>query len=119
MSAAARRLILILVLLVFSAAQIYNTFFMDGGIVGKYGFIEAFPAFFTMSLQDPLLAAGLVDFMTVIAILVVWLLAELPASDRWKPKTWIWLVSYIVFPGLGLLLYFMWLHPRHRFMTGA
>lgn len=119
MSTAARRTSLLLVLVLFSAAQIYNTFFMDGGIVGKYGFLEAFPAFFVMSLQDPLLAAGLVDFMTVIGILVVWLLADLPAERRWSAKTWLWLVSYIVFPGLGLLLYFLWLHPRHRFMTGT
>ena len=118
MSPAARRLSLLLVFFVFAIAQIYNTFFLDGGIVGKYGFFNAFPAFFTMSLADPLLAAGLVDFMTVIAILVVWLLAELPAATRWHAKTWLWLVSYIVFPGLGLLLYFLWLNREHRFMKG-
>ena len=107
-----------LVLAVFLAVQGYNTFVMDGGIVGKYGFIEAFPAFFAMSLQDPLLAAGLVDFMTVIGILVVWLIVELPKDGRWRPQTFVWLLAYIVFPGLGLLLYFLWLNPQHRFMTG-
>ena len=118
LSSRARRAILMLVLALFSAAQIYNTFIMDGGIVGKYGFFEAFPAFFAISLADPLLAAGLVDFMTVSGILLVWLFEELPAADRWRPKTLIWLLSFIVFPGLGLLLYFLWLHPRHRFVAG-
>ena len=119
MQPAHRRLALLVVLVIFSALQVYNTFFLDGGIVGKYGFLEAFPIFFTMSMADPLLAAGLVDFMTVVAILVVWLIADLPKSGRWGAKTWIWLVAFTVFPGLGLLLYFLWLHPGHRFMTGT
>jgi hypothetical protein len=119
MQPAHRRLVLLAVLVVFSAAQIYNTFFLDGGIVGKYGFLEAFPIFFTMSMADPLLAAGLVDFMTVAGILAVWLIADLPRERRWGPKTWLWLVSYVVFPGLGMLLYFLWLYPEHRFVRGV
>lgn len=118
MQAATRRLTLIAVLVIFSIAQVYNTFFFDGGIVGKYGFWEAFPVFFTLSLGDPLLAAGLVDFMTVIGILLVWLITELPRERRWGARTYLWLVSYVVFPGLGLLLYFLWLYPQHRFMSG-
>ena len=119
MQPAHRRLVLFVVLVFFSVAQVYNTFFLDGGIVGKYGFMEAFPIFFTMSLADPLLAAGLVDFMTVAGIVAVWLLADLPKARRWGPKTWLWLVAFTVFPGLGLLLYFLWLYPEHRFVSGA
>ena len=116
MSPAIRRSILLIVLLLFSAAQIYNTFVFDGGIVGKYGFLDAFPAFFIMSLADPLLAAGLVDFMVVISLALVWMLADLPREQRWGGRTWIWMISFIVFPGMGMLLYFLWLHPRHRLM---
>lgn len=116
MSPGTRRAVLFLILAVFSVAQVYNTFFYQGGIVGKYGFMEGFSAFFTLSLADPLLCAGLVDFMTVVGILLVWLITELPEGSRWGAKTWIWLVAYTVFPGLGLLLYFLWLNPGHRFV---
>src|SRR5690606_25470372 len=105
MSPQSRKLLLIIVLVLFCLLQVYNTFIYDGGIVGKYGFWQAFPEFFTMSWGDPLLAAGLSDFMMVIAIVLVWLLFDLPADRRWGGRTWLWLISYIVFPGLGLLLY--------------
>lgn len=111
-----KRTILLLVLAGFAAAQTWTVFFHDGGIVGKYGFLQAFPAFFSISLADPLLAAGLIDFMVVIALALWWMLSELPAAQRRSPRTALWIVSFCVFPGLGMLLYFLWLHPGHRLM---
>lgn len=38
---------------------------------------------------------------------------------RWTPKFFIWLISYVVFPGLGFLVYFLYLNPDHRFVSKA
>jgi hypothetical protein len=120
MSSVTRRTLLLLILPVFLALQIWATFFhLGGGIAAKYSFSEGFTEFVAMSLEDPLLTAGLIDFMTIAVILVVWLIADLPAQRRWKPKTFVWLVSFIVFPGLGLLLYLLWLNPGHALMRDS
>lgn len=87
-----------------------------GGIFDVHGYWQGFPNFFTMSVADPLLAAGLVDFMVVAVLVLVWMLSELPAQTRWGAKTWLWIISFCVFPGLGFFLYFLWLNPQHRFV---
>ena len=120
MTRTTRRTLLLLILPVFLALQVWAVFFyLGGGVAGKYTFVEGFTEFFAMSLEDPLLTAGLIDFMTVATILVVWLIADLPAARRWKPRTFVWLVSFIVFPGLGLLLYLLWLNPDHALMRDS
>ncbi len=87
-----------------------------GGIFDVHGYWQGFPNFFTMSVADPLLAAGLVDFMVVALLVLVWMLSELSAETRWGAKTWLWIFSFCVFPGLGFFLYFLWLNPQHRFV---
>ncbi len=120
MTAATRRTVLWLVLPVFLALQVWAVFlYPGGGIAARYSLSEGFTEFFSMSLKDPLLAAGLIDFMTVASILVVWLVADLPAERRWKPATFVWLISFAVFPGLGLMLYLLWLNPEHALMKGS
>lgn len=87
-----------------------------GGIFEVYGYWEGFPKFFTINLSDPLLSAGLVDFMVVALLAFLWMVSELPAENRWGIKTFLWILSYLVFPGLGFFLYFLWLNPNHRFV---
>lgn len=108
-------------LAVFIPLQVYATLFKgDGGFIGQHGLFGAFPKFFELMTGDPVLLAGLVDFTVVAVILACWMVAELPAQTRWRtPATWIWLLSYVVFPGLGALLYLVWLRPEHRLMVGA
>lgn len=97
--------------------QAYWTFAPGIGIVDKYGFLAAFPKFFELNWGDSLLMAGLTDFMAVILIAAVWMFSETPAERRWTAKFWGWLVSYIVFPGLGFLVFFLLLNPDHRFVA--
>src|SRR5215510_13304314 len=119
MTRTTRRKLLLVILPVFLALQIWAAFFhLGGGIAAKYTFVEGFTKYFAMSLADPLLMAGLIDFMTIALILLVWLIADLPAGLRWKPRTFVWLISFLVFPGLGLLLYLLWLNPAHALMRG-
>ena len=120
MTIQARRLLAFATLAVFIPLQVYATLFKgDGGFIGQHGVLGAFPKFFELSTGDPVLLAGLVDFTVVSVILACWMAAELPAQTRWRsPSTWVWLVSYIIFPGLGALLYLIWLRPEHRLMVG-
>lgn len=116
-----RRMLAWATLAVFIPIQVYATFIKgDGGFIGQHGVFGAFPKFFELSTDDPVLLAGLVDFTVVAVILACWMVAELPTQTRWRsPATWVWLLSYVVFPGLGALLYLVWLRPEHRLMEGA
>lgn len=107
-------------LLLFLLLQGWALFIQGGGgIVDRYTFIEGFTEYFAMSLADPLLTAGVIDFMTVAVVILAWMLAELPAAQRLRPRTFLWLAAFCVFPGLGVLLYFLWLNPQHPLMRGA
>ena len=90
-----------------------------GGIMDVYGFWNGFPKFVSLSLADPLLTTGFVDFLVVAVFGYAWLAHDLPAANRWGPRTWIWTVSYIVFPGLGFFVYFLWLNPGHPLMRAS
>ncbi len=115
-----RRLMATAALAGFIPLQVYATLFKGhGGFVGQHGLFGAFPKFFELSTGDPVLLAGLVDFTVVSVILACWMMAELPPQTRWRTaSTWIWLISYCIFPGLGALLYLLWLRPEHRLMIG-
>lgn len=115
-----RRRLALAALAVFIPLQVYATLFKgDGGFIGQHGVLGAFPKFFELSTDDPVLLAGLVDFTVVSVILACWMAVELPAQTRWRTaSTWVWLVSYCIFPGLGALLYLIWLRPEHRLMVG-
>ncbi len=99
----------------FMLVQAYLTL-GPGGIVESYGFLNAFPVYFELSFGDPLLSAGVVDFMVVIIIALLWMLHELREIKPSPAKLTIWIISYLVFPGLGFFLFFLWLYPSHRFM---
>ena len=120
MSRSTKRTLLLLILPLFLALQLWAMFFYPGGgIAARYTFSEGFTEFFRMSIADPLLAAGLIDFMTVAVILLVWLIADVPSSQRLKPRTFAWVASFLVVPGLGLLLYLLWLNPGHALMRDS
>ena len=101
----------------FLLIQTYWTFAPGTGIVDRYGFMEAFPKYFELNWGDPLLMAGITDFMTVITIGLVWMISETPKERRWTPKFFVWLVAFVVFPGLGFLMFFLFLNPDHRFVS--
>lgn len=101
----------------FVLIQGYWTFAPGTGIVDRYGFLDAFPTYFALNWGDPLLMAGITDFMTVVAIAIVWMISETPRERRWTPKFFVWLVAFAVFPGLGFLLFFLFLNPDHRFVA--
>ena len=116
MTAATKKTLLWCLFIPFLLVQAYLTA-GPGGIFEVHGYWEGFPNFFTLSLADPLLAAGLVDFMVVALLAFAWMLSELPAETRWGARTWLWILSFCVFPGLGFFLYFLWLNPNHRFVS--
>lgn len=101
----------------FVLLQAYWTFAPGTGIVDKYGFLEAFPKYFELNWGDSLLMAGITDFMAVITIAFVWMYTETPPERRWTPKFFVWLIGFVVFPGLGFLLFFLLLNPDHRFVA--
>ncbi|NKI16055.1 hypothetical protein HCU74_01355 [Spongiibacter sp. KMU-166] len=101
----------------FLLMQAYWTFNPSNGIVETYGFWNAFPQYFALHWGNGLLMAGLTDFMLVIIVSFVWMWAETPKEERHSWKFPVWLVSYVVFPGLGFLVYFLLLNPKHRFVA--
>lgn len=118
-SATARR-ILIPVLIVFVLAQAYVALVApSGGWVAQHGFFGAFVAYVVVSAQDPILLAGMIDFLAFAALVAVWMISELPREIRYRPRTWGWLVAFMVYPCLGALLYFLWLNPRGRTTASA
>lgn len=120
MSRSAKRKLLFAVLSVFLVLQGWAALVQHGGgIAAKYTFVEGFTEYFRMSLADPLLTAGLIDFMTVAGIAVVSMIALLPRERRWAPRTFVWLVAFTIFPGLGVLLYLLWLNPDNPVMRDS
>lgn len=106
---------LVVALIAFVAVQVFAAVAQgDGGWTGEYGFPAALVDFFDLSLGDPLLTAGVTDFVVLIVAFGFWALADLPAATRWSGRTYAWLVAYGLFPGLGVLLYVLWLRPAAR-----
>ena len=101
----------------FTALQAWWTFAPNIGIVDMYGFWEAFPGYFALHKGNGLLLAGLTDFMMIALISAVWMISDTPPERRKSYKFVIWLCSFIVFPGLGFLVYFLYLNPDHRFVS--
>lgn len=102
---------------IFIALQAYWLFAPETGIVHTYGFLEGFSKYFELNQGNSLLMAGLTDFMTTALIVAVWMYRDTPRERRWTPKFFVWLISYLVYPGLGCLVYFLVLNPDHRFVA--
>ena len=100
----------------FVLLQTYWTFAPEVGIIARYGFFDGFTQYFALNWGNSLLMAGITDFMTVVIISMVWMITETPVERRWKGKFWVWMVSFIVFPGLGFLMFFLFLNPDQRFV---
>lgn len=112
-----KRTVMLLVLVVFLALQVYAaTSAAGGGWYAKYGALGAFTAYIDLSLADPIMLAGLIDFVTLGALAATLMITQLPEHKRWSGKTWAWLVLFIIYPGLGALIYFLWLYPDHAMM---
>lgn len=101
----------------FVLLQAYWTFAPGTGITDTYGFWNGFPKYFELHQGNSLLMAGLTDFIMIELIAFIWMYTETPPERRWKPKFFVWIMSYIVFPGLGFLVYFLLLNPDHRFVA--
>jgi hypothetical protein len=72
------------------------------------GLLGAIRAFFVQSADDPVMSAGLSDFVVVAVVLGTTLVYELPPELRgtWRAKALLGI--YAVFPGLGALLLVLW-----------
>jgi hypothetical protein len=113
----ATKIFLCVIGVLFVALQAYWTFAPQTGILDRYGFFEGFPAYFELHVGNSLLMAGLTDFVLISAISFIWMYSDTPRERLWKPKFFIWIISFIVFPGLGFLVYFLFLNPDHRFVA--
>lgn len=76
------------------------------------GLLGAIWQFFRLSADDPVLSAGLSDFAVVATLFGMTLVFELPPGQRWTLRTKLWLVLYTLFPGLGALVFLLFLRPR-------
>jgi hypothetical protein len=111
-SPSARR-ILLAVLTLFVLVQGYFMFFApDGGWLTKHGLLGAIPAYVLLSTRDPILFAGMIDFMVMSTLVETWMLSQLPRHTRYRPRTLLWLLTFAAYPCLGVLVYFLWLHPK-------
>ena len=102
------------------AFHVWHAFFQGGGGWRRKhdGLLGAIVKFFTLSLGDPVLSAGLSDFGAVAGVLGFWMYSDIPAEQRHRPRTFVWLAVFTLFPGLGALLYPLWIHPGHPLATG-
>jgi hypothetical protein len=78
------------------------------------GLLGAIWKFFDLSFKDPVLSAGLSDFAVVATLCGTWMYQDLPVQDRHRPRTYVWLTIFVLFPGLGALLYPLWIRPGAR-----
>ena len=101
----------------FILLQSYWTFAPDIGIIDRYGIVGGFTEYYPLNQGNSLLMAGFTDFMMVNLIRVVWMTSETPPERRWAFKFFFWLLCFIVFPGLGFLVFFLFLNPDHRFVA--
>lgn len=114
-----RRNLLLATAIALVALHVFHAFAQgDGGWWNEHENVGALWGFFDLSLNDPLLSAGLSDFAVVAVLFGIWMYTDLPPDERRKPRTFAWLASYAIFPGLGALLYLLWLRPAHRVVTG-
>jgi hypothetical protein len=91
----------------------YHGLVQGGGGWNKkhHGLRGAIWQFFMLNAKDPVLSAGMSDFVVVAVMFAVWMVNDLPAGQRNSLRVKIWLVIYTLFPGLGALLYRLWLKP--------
>lgn len=113
MSSPVRRTLLLLLLIPYAAIQVVAA--LDW--IPRYG-LDSLHAFVDLSSSNPLLVAAMTDYHVLELIIGVWMVADLPRPTRWRPRTFVWLAAFITYPGLGPILYFLWLNPEHRLMTG-
>lgn len=108
------------VLVILLILHLFHAFIQGGGgwRAKHDGLGGAIHRFFAMSFGDPVLSAGLSDFGAVVGMLGFWMYTDLAPNERRHPRTFIWLTIYILFPGLGALLYPLWIRPAHRLATG-
>lgn len=100
----------------FVGLHVYHALIQGGGGWRRRhgGLGGAIVAFFRQSADDPVMSAGFSDFAAVATMLGAWMLVELPPEDRRRPRTLAWLGLFVLFPGLGALLYPLWIRPRHE-----
>lgn len=103
----------------FIALQTYWMLAADIGILQMYGFWNAFPEYFNLHKGNGLLLAGLTDFMFIAVISFIWMVSETPKERRKSLRFLVWIISFIVFPGLGFLVFFLYLNPDHKFVSNS
>lgn len=96
--------------------HVFHALFQGGGGWNRKhnGLGGAVWKFFDLSFKDPVLSAGLSDFAVVATLCASWMYTDLPLEERKRPRTYAWLLIYVLFPGLGALLYPLWIRPGQR-----
>ena len=112
------RLLLLANLVIYSALYSYFAFTFKGGWLANPGFWLAIPQYLLPMTYDGYLGTAIFDYLVLIPVCLVWALSELPREQRAAPRTIIWSVVYLAFPGLGILLYFLWLQPGNHLASG-
>ena len=112
------RVLLLANLVVYSALYSYFAFTQKGGWLANPGFWAAFPEYFRPLAYDGYLGTAIFDYIALIPVCLIWALSELPREQRTAPRTIIWSLVYLAAPGLGILLYFLWLQPGNHLASG-
>ncbi len=83
--------------------------------ITKWGFFGAIWVWLKSAPLDPIYTAAVVDFLTVIVFLGIWLLADYRSRAGRLTLCFIgWCALYLVIPSLGLMAYFLWVRPEPR-----
>ena len=88
--------------------------------IGKWGFWGAIGHWLASAGLDPIYAAAVLDFITVIALVGLWLISDYRSRlGRVNALFLAWCAFYLVIPSLGLLVYFLWTRPPVADLTSA
>jgi hypothetical protein len=83
--------------------------------IAKWGFFGAIWVWLKSSALDPIYAAAVIDFLTVIILVGLWLLADYGSrAGKMTLRFFAWCALYLVIPSLGIFAYFLWVRPAPR-----
>lgn len=118
MASSTKRGIVFGILVAFLIIQVWVYLYHPaGGMMEHYSLTGILTEYFRISFSDPLLTSAFFDFLTLQFTLLAWLLIDLPSGKRLNLKTLLWLVLYIIYPSPGLLVYLLWINPKHPVMA--
>lgn len=80
-----------------------------------HGFFGAILHWLESAKLDPIYAAAVVDFLTVIGLVGLWFLNDYKSKGgKLSVKFMSWSALYLVLPSIGILTYFLWIRPTPK-----